>query len=333
MRIIASQVEAQSQHQFSRHEARVQVGVQRSNTGNAQARVSERPVPAGLPAAPALPNPSKDAATVGDSSEEGDGLASDVSLLKALVEALIGKRINTASNPQTSAPASSAPVSAAPAAQAVVPAVVTAVSISESESLSVSFAANLTTADGNSISLSLSYTQQRSFQFQSISVAAPTKASDPLLLNFDGSGARLDRSNFQFDLNSDGQPEQLAALAPGSSWLALDRNSNGKIDGGAELFGPATGNGFGELAQYDGDANGFIDSGDAVFNTLQLFRPGEALKTLAQQGVGAIFLGAVDSPFRMTDGADQTRAQLRATSFYVANNGGSGLVQQLDLSV
>lgn len=92
-----------------------------------------------------------------------------------------------------------------------------------------------------------------------------------------------------FDLGATGTPRQIAWTSAGSddAWLALDRNGNGTIDRGMELFGDRTPqpfltegevkNGFRALAVFDrldrgGNGDGFITNADSVFADLRLWQ-------------------------------------------------------------
>lgn len=120
-------------------------------------------------------------------------------------------------------------------------------------------------------------------------------------------------------------------------FLALDRNGNGTIDNGQELFGATSGNGFNELAAFDADGNQFIDSGDPIYNRLRIWSKDQEgndnLVALGQQQIGAIYLGHMATPFSLKNAQNQLAGQVQASSFFLREDGSSGSIQQIDLVV
>ncbi len=195
------------------------------------------------------------------------------------------------------------------------------------------------TRDGQQIRFKVGFEMERSY-FESLNMevrGGQARLKDPLVLDFGGAAAALQDARFEFDLTADGQLESLPMLGSGRGFLAIDRNGNGRIDNGRELFGPTTGDGFAELAALDADGNGWIDAADPGFAMLGLWMPEEngegRLTTLTEAGVGALYLSRVGTPFELRNQANETLGVMRASSIYLAQDGQVGTVSQIDLAV
>jgi hypothetical protein len=210
----------------------------------------------------------------------------------------------------------------------------------ESESANFSAAGSIKTQDGKSIDFSVQLNMSREFRMESnlsIKAGDPEKKVDPLVINFDGNAAELSQTRFEFDIDANGTTEQIATLKPGSGFLALDKNHDGVINNGSELFGPNSGNGFSELAKYDSDNNGFIDQADPIYNSLRIWQRHEdgsqQLIALGDKNIGAIYLGHATTPFQLRAADNQSLGEVIDTGVYLTEDGKTGTIQQINFSV
>ncbi|MDA8138774.1 MAG: hypothetical protein M0036_08975 [Desulfobacteraceae bacterium] len=279
-----------------------------------------------------------------------------ISLLEKMIEMILGKKIRLRlirplGPPSEKAEQAQQDISAAAAAQNAVSGAAPAQSqgwgliydrqerIEETEMTSFEAGALVRTQDGRDITLQVQLNLSRSFVGQNeLSLRAGDAAAqvkDPLVLNFDGNAAQLGPRTVRFDLDADGTEDQISSLAGNSAFLVLDRNEDGVVNDGRELFGPTTGDGFAELAAHDADGNRWIDENDPIFNKLRLWRVDGAgnstLAALGEVGIGAIYLDAVSTPFSYNDAANESLGQLRATGLFLQGNGAGGTIQQVDL--
>jgi hypothetical protein len=280
-------------------------------------------------------------------AQDGGPIDPMLMFLKALIEALTGRKVqvfNAADlqSSSTALPALQDPNQAPPPAQAQKAGfgVEYDFHASHDQSEQTTFTAQgvVRTTDGQEIKFNVNLVMQRQYHDETnISVRqGDAVRKDPLVVNFNGTSAQLSDQRFAFDLQGDGKTANLAMLAGGSGYLALDKNGDGKINNGTELFGPATGNGFNELASYDQNHNGWIDSADAVYSKLKVWTPSTdgsgSLTSLQDAGVGAIALNATATPFELKGANNVSLGAVRATSVYLSDSGDAGTVQQIDLT-
>lgn len=208
----------------------------------------------------------------------------------------------------------------------------------DAETTSVNASGLIKTADGQEIQFQFNLTMSRQFMTENnLNIRMGDATRDPLVINFDGNAAELSDRTFFFDVDVDGQAEQIAALESTSGFLALDKNEDGVVNDGSELFGPASGNGFTDLRAYDEDKNNWIDEADSVFGKLRVWikdaEGQESLYSLADKGIGALYLNPVSSEFSVKDDGNALQGQVRSSSIYVNETGTVGSMQQLDLVV
>ncbi len=197
----------------------------------------------------------------------------------------------------------------------------------------------LKTADGRTIDLSFQLNLAREY-FNTSQFVHREKGYvliDPLVINFDRDAPQLSEAHMSFDLNLDGETEDILMPGAGSGFLAFDKNKDGIINDGSELFGPSTGSGFGELVEYDLDKNQWIDENDAIYDELVVWENDPygqiQLTSLKEADIGAICLVSQNTPFDFRDEKNQLQAKVQRSGIAMHEDGRPMLVQEVDWAV
>ncbi|GAE48688.1 hypothetical protein [Xanthomonas arboricola] len=170
---------------------------------------------------------------------------------------------------------------------------------------------------------------------------------DPLTLDLDGDGIETVAASGKvlFDHDGDGIKTGTGWIASDDGLVVLDRNGNGTIDGGSELFGVDTilsngataSSGFSALADLDTDKNGIFDVGDAEFSNVRVWRDlnqdgssqASELATLLDAGVASIKLNP-----STTDDLDLGNGNIVDNrGSYIRTDGTAGLAGDLQLAI
>lgn len=200
----------------------------------------------------------------------------------------------------------------------------------ESEQAAFHAAGRVTTADGREIAFEVDVAMSREYvekkEIHLREGAATTK--EPLALSLNGGPVSLTAAKLSLDLDADGSAENVSFVAPGAAWLAPDRNRNGVVDDGGELFGPQSGDGFADLAALDADGNGWIDEADPEFANLRLWERSaegvDRVRPLVDVGVGAVSLASVATPLSQRGPTNEELGETRATGVYLWERRHSG---------
>jgi hypothetical protein len=209
---------------------------------------------------------------------------------------------------------------------------------SQEETLLFSAQGSVQTTDGRAIAFELGLSMERTtVAMESSSFGVSNLFIDPLILQLDATSPLLGDRLFSFDMDGDGAKEVLACPGSGCGFLAFDRNRDGIINNGMELFGPTSGSGFGELAELDRDANQWIDEQDPLFAALLIWRPdgqgGESLQSLDEAGVGAIAVVHAGTGFELQRSDGTVLGTVKASGIFLTEAGEVRSLQEVDLAL
>ncbi|PZE11206.1 hypothetical protein DMX10_22280, partial [Pseudomonas sp. 57B-090624] len=161
---------------------------------------------------------------------------------------------------------------------------------------------------------------------------------DPLSLDLDGDGIETVGANtgITFDFDGDGLKTGTGWVKGDDGFLVLDRNGNGQIDNGGELFGVDTvkangqkaSNGFDALKDFDSNGDGVFDARDTQFANVKIWQDANQdgiaqageLKTLAEHNIVAINLDSTVSSYNSNGNL------ISAVGSFVRGDGSEGTV-------
>ncbi len=197
---------------------------------------------------------------------------------------------------------------------------------------------SVVTADGRRIDFNVTLEMSRAFcENNELLMSEDYIVCDPLVINLDTVIPSVTDQKFMFDIDSDGEEENISFAGQGSGFLALDRNNDGVINDGGELFGTKSGDGFADLSELDEDGNGFIDDGDRQFKNLKVWYLDEngdkKLVSAKELGIGAIYTGSADTQFSLNNEEQYTNGFVRKTGIYIKEDGNVGTVNHIDLTL
>ena len=243
-----------------------------------------------------------------------------------VVEALLGKEISVTVFDKTSA-------SFSRGQRASTPTIAYEQMQEEASSLDLAFKGSITTKKGKQMNFSLSVKWKEKFAVAQRDILQQGQNfNDPLIITLDGD-TPVTKDKFDFKLNKNAST--LNRLKKKSGYLAFDKNDSNKIDDGSELFGVKSGDGFADLAKYDEDKNGWIDSNDTIFKSLRFWSPSknsDSVKTLKEVGIGAISLQSIKTDFISKEDINKPTAYYKEASVAVGENAQPCALFSVDLA-
>ncbi|MDF1882808.1 hypothetical protein JHD49_02525 [Sulfurimonas sp. SAG-AH-194-C21] len=178
--------------------------------------------------------------------------------------------------------------------------------------------------------------KSESIKSESITFKGGDALIDPLVINFGNEQVSFSDIKQNLDLDLDGNVDEFNFINSSSGFLALDKNEDGQINDGSELFGPNSGNGFRDLKEYDNDKNGWIDENDSVFDKLLIWTKDSEGKdtfySLKDKGIGALYLESVTTKFDFEKG-EELFGKMAESSVFLRENGSVGVINELDIKI
>ncbi len=208
------------------------------------------------------------------------------------------------------------------------------------ESETTSFAASgvVRTADGAEIRFELGFTMSRSYS-ESVSASlrvGEQRVKDPLVLDFGGPASALSDLRFDFDLDGDGTKEQLpmvgARASSPSTATPTGASTTGESSSARRAATVLPNSPRSTTMAMAGSTNPTPRGRNCASGNLDAEGRGR-VQTLKEAGVGAFYLGRVDTPFSLRNAANETLGEMRASSIYLREDGRAGTVSQIDLAV